>query len=292
MAAPEFLRPLRSRGGCSAAYNTAVSSDRAERTNLALHSSRGLRERLKDLAPPVARRLSRRLKAVIGDWRNRRLTPRQVFTQVYADKMWGGGQEDFYSGPGSNTEAAQPYADFVIDFIARNNVRSVLDLGCGDFRVGRIIASCGVTYTGVDVVEPLIAENTRRFGNEAIRFRCLDIAADDLPDGDLCLIREVFQHVSNAQIGAVLAKLRKYNHVLLTDVQPEDLAGYAINRDKVHGASSRLVHKSCLRLDQPPFNVAGVELIFETAPPYFASYAPFGSSFKLRTFLWQPAGNG
>ena len=120
-------------------------------------------------------------------------------------------------------------------------------------------------------------------------FQCIDIVTDTLPDGELCLIREVFQHISNAQISAVLAKLTKYKYVLFTDMQPEDTGGYKINRDKVQGASSRLVHRSCLRLDRSPFSVRNIRLVFETTPPHFASYAPFGSSFKLRTFLMQPA---
>jgi len=259
------------------------------RMNLDTHAQAGLADRLKDLAPPVTRRLSRQVKAVLRNWRNRRLTAQEVFTRVYAEKMWGAGQADFYSGPGSNTEAGQPYADFVTGFIADNAIRSVVDLGCGDFRVGGLVASFGVSYTGVDVVQPLIDDNNRRFGSDTVRFQCCDIATDNLPDGDLCLIREVFQHISNAQIGAALARLKHYKYVLFTDVQPEDPSGYRINRDKVHGDSSRLVHKSFLRLDQPPFNLKDVRLVFETAPPYFASYAPFGSSFKLRTFVWTPA---
>jgi SAM-dependent methyltransferase len=244
-----------------------------------------LGDRFKNLAPPAARRLSRHVKAVLHDWQNRGLSAQDVFTKVYAEKMWGDGPESFYSGPGSNEEAAAPYADFVTGFIAEHHIRSVVDLGCGDFRVGHMLASSGVSFTGVDVVQPLVDENSRRFATETIRFLCLDIAKDALPDADLCLIREVFQHISNAQISAVLAKLHKYNYVLFTDVQPENTGGYGINRDKIHGASSRLVHKSCLKLEEPPFNVKTVRLVFEATPPYFTSYTPFGSSFKLRTFL-------
>jgi SAM-dependent methyltransferase len=246
-------------------------------------------DKLKDMTPAAARRLSRRVKAAVRNWRNRDLTAQQVFTQVYAEKMWGEGQDQFYSGPGSNEEAAKPYADFVTHFIAENKIQSVVDLGCGDFRVGRMIATACAQYTGVDVVEPLIVDNNRRFGCETISFRCLDITTDELPDADLVLIREVFQHISNAQIVATLTRLKKYKFALFTDVQPVSLSGYAVNKDKVHGASSRLTHQSCLQLERPPFNVRDIRLVFETASPYFASYAPFGSAFKLRTFLWSPA---
>jgi hypothetical protein len=159
--------------------------------------------------------------------------------------------------------------------------------------VSGMIAACGVTYTGVDVVQPLIDQNVQRYGGDHIQFKCLDITSDELPDGELCLIREVFQHLSNAQISAILARVRKYDLVLVTDVQPEQVGGYKINRDKVHGASSRLVHESIQRLDAPPVNVPNVQLVLEASLPDFAVDAVDavdGTSFKLRTFLVRPDG--
>ena len=252
------------------------------------HPATDLAHRLKDLTPRFARRLSRTAKAAVRNWRNRRLTAQQVFTRVYAEKIWGQGEENFYSGLGSNPEAAKPYTDFVTKFIADNNIRCVVDLGCGDFRVGRMIAASGVNYIGTDVVQPLIDENNKRFHSDHVRFDCLDIALDDLPDGELCLIREVFQHISNAQISLVLAKLKKYHHVLFTDVQPENIGDFRINKDKVHRDTSRIVHHACLSLDAPPFSIKSLKMVFETNPTYSKSYAPYESQFKLRTFYWKP----
>jgi hypothetical protein len=245
----------------------------------------GLSERIKDLAPKSLRRLSRRIRADIKAAPNRRLSPQDVFTKVYAEGMWGGQPGVFFSGPGSNEEAARPYAEFVTRFMTRHNLSSVVDLGCGDFRVGSLIAASGVSYTGVDVVGPLIAENMRRYGSPTVRFQRTDITADQLPDGDVCLIREVFQHLSNAQVSATLAKLSKYKFALITEVHPDDFQHYQINRDKPHGASSRLAHFSVLCLEKPPFSVSHMESVFETSPPYFSSYAVYGQSFKLKTFL-------
>lgn len=242
-------------------------------------------ERMKDLAPRSLRRLSRRLKADIKASRNRRLSPQDVFTNVYTKGMWGGDPGTFFSGPGSNEEAAKPYADFVIRFMTEHNVKSVVDLGCGDFRVGRLISASGVSYTGVDVVAPLIAENTRRNSSSTVRFQRADITSDALPEGDLCLIREVLQHLSNAQVSAVLARLPKYKHALITEVHPDDFQHYQINRDKPHGATSRLAHFSVLCLDQPPFNLADAPLVFAIDLPYSPLYAVYGRSFKLKTFL-------
>jgi 2-polyprenyl-3-methyl-5-hydroxy-6-metoxy-1,4-benzoquinol methylase len=240
---------------------------------------------VKKLIPHSLRRLSRRVKADFRVSGNRHLSAQQVFTKVYSEGMWGGDPGTFFSGPGSNEEAAKPYAEFVTRFMAERNVNSVVDLGCGDFRVGRLIAASGVNYTGVDVVEGLIEDNTRRYASPTVRFQCADITADALPPGDVCLIREVFQHLSNAQVKATLAKLSHYKYVLITEVHPDDLRSYQINRDKPHGATSRLVHFSVLSLDKPPFNITDAQLVFEIDPPYFQSYEVFGQSFKLKTFL-------
>ena len=244
-----------------------------------------LTNRLKDLAPQSLRRLSRRQRADIKASRNRNLSAQDVFTNVYANGLWGGEPGSFFSGPGSNEEAARPYADFVTRFMAERNIRSVVDLGCGDFRVGRLIANAGVHYTGVDVVEPLIAHNTRRYGSETVRFHRADMTRDPLPPAELCLVREVFQHLSNAQVSAAWARVSQYKYALVTEVHPEDFSHYQINRDKPHGATSRLAHFSVLCLDKPPFNILHARPVFEVDPPFFEAYAVYGRRFKLRTFL-------
>lgn len=244
---------------------------------------------IKAVLPSFLRRLSRRVKTVIRDQPNRRRTAGEVFGKIYAENLWGTGEGDFYSGPGSGPQAAQPYADFVKQLIADKNIQTVVDLGCGDFRVGGLIAPSCITYTGVDVVRPVIDRNTQAFGNDRVRFECLDITADKLPDGELCLIREVLQHLSNTQIKAILARIRKYRFVLITDIQPGSARGYRINRDKIHGASSRLAHRSILRLDLPPFNVMNVQQVLETRMPESAVDGVDGDGFVLRTFLIAPS---
>src|SRR3978361_696428 len=106
---------------------------------------------MKNLIPQSLRRLRAQRKADLGVSGNQRLSAQQVFTKVYTEGMWGGDPGAFFSGPGSNEEAAKPYSEFVIRFMTERNVNSVVDLGCGDFRVGRLIAASGVNHTRVDV---------------------------------------------------------------------------------------------------------------------------------------------
>ena len=118
-------------------------------------------------------------------------------------------------------------------------------------------------YVGVDVVRPLIDRNNQLFGTRDISFECLDIAKDDLPNGKLCLIRQVFQHLSNANIKAVLPKLEKYKFVLVTEHFPSDTELEIINKDIPSGSDTRVRWKSGVYLDRPPFNVQNSTLFYE-----------------------------
>ncbi len=252
---------------------------------------------IKSQTPPSIRRLSRSVKQRARELGNRHRTPREVFTDVYATNHWGVGvpsvgSTEFFSGPGSGIEAAQPYAEFVRSFIAEHQIGSVVDLGCGDFRVGQLIVGPHLKYTGVDIVEPLVDANNRRFRSDSVSFKAMDIIEDDLPDGELCLIREVLQHLSNAQIKAILAKVRKYKFVLITDIQPGPIGSFKCNKEKAHGSGSRITFHSALCLDRPPFSIQGVELVMETMAPYVEGFSPYGRC-SLRTFLIRhPTGPG
>ena len=230
--------------------------------------------------PWPVRRLSRRIKRTVRQRLDSRLNCKDVFTRIYAMNAWGGSAGEIYSGPGSGEEAAKPYAEAVLSFIRQANIQSVADLGCGDFRVGKAIAASGVSYVGTDIVDAVIARNKQLYETANVRFLVRDIIEDELPDAELCLVREVFQHLSNAQIQRVLAKLHRYNYVVVTDYQPppEKLIP---NLDKPHGGFTRLHDRSALNLDKPPFNVKNVELFLDTV-----SSAPlYDKGERLRSFL-------
>ena len=100
----------------------------------------------------------------------------------------------------------------------------MIDLGCGDFTVGRELTERlkNVKYTGCDIVPELIAHNARAFSNHRIAFKALDIVHDELPDGDICLVRQVLQHLPNEDIKHVLAKLANYKAVFITEIIPDN----------------------------------------------------------------------
>ena len=138
-------------------------------------------------------------------------------------------------------------------FIRQHQINMIVDLGCGDFQVGqRILAEADCSYIGVDVVPDLIARNNRLFGNDRVAFICADISLEELPDGDLCLIRQVLQHLDNATVEQVLKKVAKYPWVIITESQR--VRPKVVNRDIKTGSWTRTQFDSGLYFDQPPFS--------------------------------------
>jgi len=184
----------------------------------------------------------------------RSLNVSEAFERIYSNKEWGDG-----SGSGSSGPAAEKYVDDVTAFIKAHGIRSVVDLGCGDFQVGQQVWLRGnVSYVGVDIVQSLIECHSKRHGKSGISFVCANILTDPLPDADLCLVRQVFQHLSNAQIEIALRNLSKYPLVLVSEHVPKK-AG-VINRDKPHGPDVRVYWGSGVYLEHPPFSRTVTEL--------------------------------
>ena len=187
------------------------------------------------------------------------LTVQEAFQKVYRSKAWGSGAAEFCSGSGSIGPASSQYCDAVIGFIQAQNVASVVDLGCGDYSVGkRIVESTNVQYIGVDVVPELIEYHRRNVKNDRVTFRCADIISDPLPSADLYLIRQVLQHLSNDEINRVLVNIGKFSRVLVSEDVP--IRPKSFNRDKPHGPDVRAYYGSGVYLEKPPFSRPTKEL--------------------------------
>lgn len=206
---------------------------------------------------------SNRIIRAVGNrwqrWQNasfyKRLPVQDAFSSIYQSSAWGSREDrPFCSGDGSVREdAVGPYCDMVRGFIEGNYIKRVVDLGCGDFGVGSRIASPTVAYTGIDVVPALIDYNQKTFGSPGVEFRCLNIIEDDLPSGDLCLVRQVLQHLSNTQIQSTLKSLSRYRYVIVTE-HVYSGTGLRRNLDKPQGPGTRIPKRSGVFLESPPFN--------------------------------------
>lgn len=255
-----------------------------------MKNGRPMKGRLKALMPRfVLRAYYRHLRAQ-EDARNLDRTPEEVFSEIYRQEKWGGSGQRFCSGSGSTSKSiVGPYVNKIRECLQSCGPEKprVVDLGCGDFFVGRQLLDFCSTYTGIDVVPGLIQHLRGTVNDDRVEFLCLDIVRDPLPHGDVCLIRQVLQHLSNAQISRVLAKLTQYRTIFVTEHYPSNAATATPNLDKVHGSAIRLFEHSGVYLDQSPFDVppAAMELILEVPGEGFGGLYEPGliRTFRLTT---------
>jgi SAM-dependent methyltransferase len=186
-------------------------------------------------------------------------SPREVFTDIYENGRWGRGPDGGYSSGGGShiPTVVDPYVEAVSDFLRQLGRPDVADLGCGDFSVGRRLRPACGHYLACDVVPSLIERNRGLFVGIDVDFRCLDIVADPLPPARIAFVRQVFQHLRNDQIAAVLPKLAAYDYLILTEHLPE--GAFTPNRDKAAGPGIRFYDGSGIVLDAPPFNLRALE---------------------------------
>lgn len=183
-----------------------------------------------------------------------------IFSEIYRRQLWGQPEAGrrFSSGHGSSMSIhVDPYVAAIDRFVRGLSwTPSVVDLGCGDFNVGSKIRYLFGRYVAADVAKEVLTENRARYSNLDVEFVQLDMIRDEYPDGDICIIRQVLQHLSNADILHVVSRLRKYRVVILTEPLPG--SDFMPNLDQPTGVSSRLARgiKSGIVLTAPPFSLA------------------------------------
>ena len=190
----------------------------------------------------------------------------ELFERIYFDRVWGKpatADSPYYSGNGShNSSVSSAYIEAVREFLTHlETTPDAVDLGCGDFSIGlQLRPVCG-SYIACDIVPGLVAHNRARHANAGVEFRTLDMTQDELPHGDIVFIRQVLQHLSNAAIARVVAKLPSaYTWLVLTEHLPSR-AGFTPNLDMPSGPGTRLYMDSGIVLTEPPFNLPTLETL-------------------------------
>lgn len=180
---------------------------------------------------------------------------KDAMAQIYDKHLWGGKTFDFYSGTGSHDpNIITPYLKAVSSFLKSfNHLPTICDLGCGDFNIGKHLIPYSKKYIAVDIVESLITRNKSLFKEKHLEFLCLDLAKDSLPLADCAILRQVLQHISNAEILSIIPKLYHYQYIILTEHIPS--TNFTPNKDIISGQGIRIKQNSGVNLLAPPFNL-------------------------------------
>lgn len=179
----------------------------------------------------------------------------QVFTKMYQGGAWEpnkANQPNPY--PGSTMPNTVKYREFLQTFMKNHNIRSVVDVGCGDWEFSQHVDWNGIQYIGYDVVKSIVDADTEHFGTDSIKFIHSDGIATDLPEADLLVCKDVLQHLTNEQICQFIKQFPKFSYCLITnDVDPSTLT--SVNSDTPIGG-----YRS-VDLSQPPFSVSGEKVL-------------------------------
>ncbi|MBM3506236.1 MAG: class I SAM-dependent methyltransferase [Alphaproteobacteria bacterium] len=146
-----------------------------------------------------------------------------IFGGYYRSNHWN--SEESRSGQGSSLAATEMLRGSLRELLRQLNVRSVLDVPCGDFNWFQHVDLGDIEYTGADVVRELVAENARLHARPGRRFLHADATKQTLPRADLVFCRDLFVHLPYSAIWHVLANLRASKSTyLLTTTFPDRTA--------------------------------------------------------------------
>jgi SAM-dependent methyltransferase len=135
-----------------------------------------------------------------------------VFSRIYTGNEWV-----FGSGDGSLPSSTEEYRSFLQSFLREHRIRSVVDVGCGDWQFSRLLDWSGVEYLGIDVVDEVIKKNSSAFAGPNVRFLRQDVLESRPPPADLLLLKDVLQHWPFAAIESIISWFPSYRYILVTN---------------------------------------------------------------------------
>jgi SAM-dependent methyltransferase len=117
-----------------------------------------------------------------------------VFTEIYDKDDWGSTESK--SGKGSTLERTSIIRKQLPDFFKKYNIKRLYDGACGDFNwMSKLVENLDF-YTGTDIVEKMVKDNTEKYSNESIKFRAENISIHQIENGyDAIFLRDVLVHL-------------------------------------------------------------------------------------------------
>ncbi len=176
---------------------------------------------------------------------------RERFEEIYATNEWTYG-----SGEGSLPIHTKDYVAMLQKFLRKHQIKTVVDLGCGDWQFSQLIDWEGIDYQGFDIVRSVVEKDQSTYSTNNIKFHLYSGDPKELPSADLLIAKDVLQHWSYKSIDGFLPLLKKYKYSLITNcVNPK---GVTINTDIPDG------NYRFLDMRQPPFNLNAKEILTYT----------------------------
>jgi len=121
-----------------------------------------------------------------------------TFKKIYNNNHWN--SKESPSGTGSEAKQTTTLIKKFDELIHEMEIKTLLDIPCGDFIWMNKVDLTQINYIGADIVADLIDENRQKYRSNSIRFTQLDLITDKLPRCDLIISRDCLVHLSNSDI--------------------------------------------------------------------------------------------
>lgn len=129
---------------------------------------------------------------------------KETFTDIYENNLWTSSES--LSGIGSELKNTELIRNELPYLFQKFDIKSMLDIPCGDWNWMKKVDLSSVSYIGADIVEKLITSNKQSYPN--IDFRTLDLTTDELPKVDLVFVRDCLGHLTNENVHKAIANIR------------------------------------------------------------------------------------
>ena len=167
----------------------------------------------------------------------------KTFTNIYENDGWGGG-----SGPGSDQKNAKPYLKILQDYVDAKDIKTIYDLGCGDWRLtSTITIDDSKSYYGYDVVKSVVDENREKYHKPNVSFyHIAKLHEFEDKKGDLLIVKDVIQHWPNKEVEFFIDRiLPNFKYALI------------VNDYSSSNSNSNINYGGCraINLEHAPFNM-------------------------------------
>lgn len=136
------------------------------------------------------------------------MNTKEIFTDIYNVNKWA--CEESKSGPGSRVSVNSLLLEKLKQFVNKNNIKSIVDCGCGDFNWMKLFDFNSIDYyLGIDIVEKLISENNSKFSDKKKSFKCMSLVENEIPKKDLIICKDVLFHLSYSEAIQTIKNIKK-----------------------------------------------------------------------------------
>jgi Methyltransferase domain len=144
---------------------------------------------------------------------------REIFHSIYRNNSWD--DVATVSGIGSSISATEMLRSELPVVVQQLQIKSLLDIPCGDFFWMRDAHLELDEYIGADIVAELVDKNRKHYP-DAGEFICLDLLKDALPSVDAVFCRDCLVHLSLRDVRRALRNIKdSAASYLMTTTFPE-----------------------------------------------------------------------